>query len=140
MLLAILVWCGCERHFAGTFAELCGGARFSSETGQDDWFEPYYMNKNFSITETVSYISVNHPGRQVYVTFDADGFPFILYGNPDTYLLWHTAQSRLRPMSLIVTAKDEPEKIISEVMNKFELINEPQLIHKTGFHNIYSVR
>ncbi len=140
MFLSILLWCGCERYFAGTFSGLCGGARFHRTTGQDDWFAPYYMDRDFSIAETASYITVNHPAAQVYVSFDADGFPFMLYGNPANYLLWNTPQTRLRPMSLVITAKDEPEEALTEVMNKFELVKKPQLIHKTGFHNIYSVR
>lgn len=141
LFLVILVWCGGERYMAGILSPMVGGPRFHAATGQDDWFEPYYMQKDFAVAETVEYLSENHPGKTVYITFAADGFPFILYGGREkNYLLWNTQVSRLRPSSLIVTARDEGDKAIIDVMNRFELVNTPEKIHETSFHNIYSVR
>ncbi len=140
LLMLTLVWSFGERMLAEKLSSVTGGARFD-DRGQDDWFAPYYMRDDFAIRPTVEFLESKFPASRVFVTFAADGFPFLIYGGtPSHFLLWNTPEHQLYRNDLIVTAADEGDRILNALMDRFNLVRRPEAVYENSFHKVYKVK
>jgi hypothetical protein len=118
-----------------TAAEKAGISRH-----EDDFFHPWYMLPRYKVTDSVEFLRTQYPGREVFLSFNADPVPVLFYAAVNNVErkffadVPYRSVKELRKGSLLFLRKKEDTYALEKRFN-----GKLKKVAETSSHDIYEL-